>query len=424
MKSYPPDWRILRLVDIGEVITGTTPSTKKKEYYGGDYKLISPANLDNGKYVTTWHKSLSKAGFEKCRALPRNTILVGCIGNVGKIGMTADDMSATNQQINSLICKSRYDPHYIYYSLVYNRPLLESAAVKTTVSILNKSNFEEFKIVVPPLPEQRKIAAVLSLVQRAIKQHERLIQLTTELKKALLRKLFTEGTRGEPQKMTEIGPVPESWEVLKFSRGVEIKKGQVDPKQAPYNRMLHVGPENIERDTGRLISLKTNEELGIKSGNYYFTKKEVLYSKIRPYLNKVAIPDFEGTCSADMYPLKPKENLFIREFLAQFLLSEIFRQQAISHQDRTGIPKINRNQLGSTLIPKPSIREQKEIADLLGLLDEKLKVIEKKRQLLQSLFRTLLHQLMTTQIRVADLDTEELGIGLPDNLIAKMPSQE
>ena len=80
-------------------------------------------------------------------------------------------------------------------------------------------------IPVPPLPEQRKIAAVLGLVQRAIEQQERLIALTTELKKALLHKLFTEGLRGEPQKQTEIGPVPESWEVVKLADLFEIKHG-------------------------------------------------------------------------------------------------------------------------------------------------------------------------------------------------------
>ena len=79
---------------------------------------------------------------------------------------------------------------------------------------MRKRYLGRYHIPVPPLPEQRKIAAVLGLVQRAIEQQERLIALTTELKKALLHKLFTEGLPGEPQKQTEIGPVPESWEVV------------------------------------------------------------------------------------------------------------------------------------------------------------------------------------------------------------------
>ena len=121
---------------------------------------------------------------------------------------------------------------------------------------------------------------MLGLVQRAIEQQERLIALTTELKKALLHKLFTEGLRGEPQKQTEIGPVPESWEVVRLLDSVSVTNGQIDPAVAPFSEMPHVGPENIESGTGRLSNLRTNSELKIHSGNYHFTPDDVLYSKI------------------------------------------------------------------------------------------------------------------------------------------------
>jgi type I restriction enzyme S subunit len=252
------------------------------------------------------------------------------------------------------------------------------------------------------LREQKKIAHILSLVQRAIEAQERIIGATTELKKALMHKLFTEGLRGEPQKQTEIGPVPESWEVVAFAGSVSIKNGQVDPRQQPYIDMLHVGPENIESDTGRLIKLSTNGELKISSGNYHFTPEDVLYSKIRPYLNKVALPDFEGTCSADMYPLRSKAH-FIRQFLFYYLLSDEFKKAAMSFQDRTGIPKINRAQLGSIHLACPSKEEQSEITEALFSCDSRLDLAQRKQSQLQDLFRTLLHELMTGKIRVDGL---------------------
>lgn len=84
----------------------------------------------------------------------------------------------------------------------------------TTIPNLSQSKLCELPLAIPPLAEQRKIAAVLRLVQRAIEQQERLIALTTELKKTFLHKLFTEGLHGEPQKQTDIGPIPQSWEVV------------------------------------------------------------------------------------------------------------------------------------------------------------------------------------------------------------------
>lgn len=229
-----------------------------------------------------------------------------------------------------------------------------------------------------------------------------------------MQKLFTEGTRKEPQKRTEIGLIPESWDLVKLEKSIDIKKGQVDPKQQPYKTMLHVGSEHIKSNTGRFTKLKTNQELRISSGNYHFTKEDILYSKIRPYLNKVALPEFEGTCSADMYPIRPKKDYFARDFLFQFFLSNQFNLQAISFQDRTGIPKINRAQLGSIIAINPSLPEQKEIEEYLKLCDNRIDSAYKKKSILQDLFQTLLHQLMTAKIRVSELNLDSLNLDLEE----------
>jgi len=190
-------------------------------------------------------------------------------------------------------------------------------------------------------------------------------------------------------KETELGVIPKDWNIVKFVDGVNIKNGQVKPTEDPYSEMFHIGSENIAPHSGRFLDVKRNKDLQISSGNYYFTKDDILYSKIRPYFNKVALPAFEGTCSADMYPLRPKNDCFNKDFLFYFLLSNLFLPQAISFQDRTGIPKINREQLGRTLLLKPPLEEQKQIADVLSCLDVKIENLRRQNETLEAIAQTL-----------------------------------
>jgi type I restriction enzyme S subunit len=258
-----------------------------------------------------------------------------------------------------------------------------------------------------PIENQRIIADALERITKQIELEARSVQTTEELKRAAMRELFTRGLRGESQKDTEIGPVPESWDVVKFDDVLQIAQGQVDPKEEPYASMFHIGPENVAPGTGELLPCKTARELGLISGKYFFTPEDIVYSKIRPYLNKVVRPDFAGLCSADMYPLRAKAG-FSRGFAFHYLLSEFFLSQAVPQQIRTGIPKINREQLAATKFPVPSVEEQAEIVNILDAIDRKIDLHRKKRAVLEELFKALLQKLMIGEIRVADLDLSAL----------------
>jgi len=281
-----------------------------------------------------------------------------------------------------------------------------SGTVKRRRSI-RKQAFLDIKIPLPPLPEQRRIAHVLSTIQQAIAAQEQVIAAARELKRSLMQRLFTYGPGREPAptKDTEIGPVPEHWEVVNLGEAMEITSGQVDPREAPYRNMIHIGPEDVEEGTGRILSPRTAEELRLKSGKYLFTPEHVVYSKIRPYLRKVALPSFTGICSADMYPLRPMGALRDSRFLYYLLLSDQFTRQAISHQQRTGIPKINRAQLQSISIPLPQdVDEQARVAGILDAARRKIDAELDRLAALQALFQSMLQQLMTGQIRVKDID--------------------
>ena len=150
---------------------------------------------------------------------------------------------------------------------------------------------------------------------------------------------------------------------------IELASGQVDPRERPYATMPHVGGDNIESGTGRLSGIKTAAELNLKSGKYLFDDSYILYSKIRPALNKVATPTFDGICSADIYPLRPINGEIDKRFLVYTLRSKQFLAYTEKHSTRTNIPKINRPALLNFTVPLPPLPEQKRIADILDKAD-------------------------------------------------------
>lgn len=156
---------------------------------------------------------------------------------------------------------------------------------------------------------------------------------------------------------------------------VDIASGQVDPRVEPYASMPHVGSDNIRSGTGELFGIQRARDLALISGKYTFDASDVLYSKIRPALNKVALPAVAGVCSADIYPIRCRPNLD-RRFLAHLLRCSEFLEFARKHSARTNIPKMNRKALLEYQFEIPALAEQRRIADLLDKAD----AIRRKRK--------------------------------------------
>jgi type I restriction enzyme S subunit len=383
------EWKIKRISDFGQICTGTTPSTKIEEYYGGPFKFISPADLDNGKYVTTAHRYLSQKGLAVARVLPPNSILVGCIGNIGKIGLTQDEKSAFNQQINAIICNEDYSHDFIYYLICANRDILIKKAVQTTLPILNKGNFQEIEFLIPPLPEQCKIASILSTVQKAIENQQALIDRTTELKKAMMHKLFTEGTKGEKQKMTEVGLVPESWEVLKFEKIVDFKTGKLNSNAAVPSGQYPFF--TCSQETFWIDKYAFNTEAILLSGNNARAVYSVKYfnGKFNAYQRTYIITTKDK---------KQIEYVFLKHALAMKL--EWLKTVSIG----TSTKYLTLGILQNLQMALPDVKEQSIIGNSIDGIDHKFDFYKRKKKILEELFRTLLHQLMTAQIRVDNID--------------------
>ncbi|MFC2062540.1 restriction endonuclease subunit S [Chloroflexota bacterium] len=279
---------------------------------------------------------------------------------------------------------------------------------------LTKSILVKLLLPIPPLDEQQRIIKVLTTVQNAIALQERLIVLTSELKRALMHKLFSEGLRREKQKQTDIGLVPESWGIMELGKAVEyIDYGfsAPIPKILPKNGVKIVSTADINK-SGKLLygqirqidaPAKTVEQLSLKDGDVLFNwrnspeligKTTVFEEQDEPHIFASFI--LRVRCDEKQY-----HNYFLKYLLNHFREEGIFvrlSRRAVNQAN------YNRNELASLKIPVPKYNEQTEMAETIGVVESNLKIYENKRNLLQELFHTLLHQLMTAQIRVNDME--------------------
>ncbi len=241
-------------------------------------------------------------------------------------------------------------------------------------------------IPVPPLAEQRRIVAILDeafeSIATAKANTEKNLQNARVLFESHLESIFTE--RGEGWVEKRLGDVCAIFSTL------------VDPRKEDFIDLIHVGAGNIQSQTGVFVDLKTAREEGLISGKFLFDESMVLYSKIRPYLMKAARPDFNGLCSADMYPLSPLHNQITRDYLFHLLLSKPFTDYAIRGSARAGMPKVNREHLFEFRAWLPSVKKQMEQTAILDALhDENQRLAylyQKKLTALDDLKKSLLHQ--------------------------------
>ncbi|MCH7973856.1 MAG: restriction endonuclease subunit S [Bacteroidetes bacterium] len=157
--NLPPNWSWITVSDVGEVVTGTTPSKKNIEFYGNDYPLYKPTDLNAGINTLVSADNISKLGATKARLLPARSIMVTCIGaTIGKTGMNKTK-GATNQQINSIVPNEKYVSEFIYYFCIskFFQDQIKNHASSTTLPILNKTKFESLPFIEVPKAQQTQI---------------------------------------------------------------------------------------------------------------------------------------------------------------------------------------------------------------------------------------------------------------------------
>ncbi len=262
----------------------------------------------------------------------------------------------------------------------------------TTRGKLNQGMMKRVPLALPLLPEQRAIAHVLQTIQEAKSTRQREIALERERKAALMDYLFSHGMKEESRKQTEFGEIPESWEVVQLKEIATLRRENVKPED---NQNLNfVGLEHI--DSGESILKRAGDASAMRSAKNHFYPDDVLYGKLRAYLDKAVIAEIEGICSTDILVFTPNSKAAPR-FLVYLLHTEAFVNHAVATSTGISHPRTSWDSLGKFTFALPALSEQRAIANVFQAIDEKTTALEKEVEHLDELFHAMLDELMTGQ---------------------------
>ncbi|GER94524.1 restriction endonuclease subunit S [hot springs metagenome] len=433
----PQEWKVVKL---GEVV---------KNIVSGDWGNSEKSNVDFIKcYVlrgTDFKKCedkiindvpvrfVLKNSFEK-RKLKVGDILIELSGGgpgqpTGRIFFVTDDFIKKigeyvifSNFVKKLIAdKNVILPEYFYryWQFLYQkgRTLVYE---KRTTGIRNfKYNdfLKQENILIPKLQEQRKIAAILSTVQKAIETEGKLIERTKELKKAMMHKLFTEGIgwlsgAETSQKQTEIGPIPESWKVVKLgdyllpNNDFRFSIDKDNFETACFIPMSLIPEENLF-----ISKFEKRQVSGIRSGIVIY-ENDLLIAKITPCFENgkqgivKGLVNGWGYATTEVIPIRTNEQINLIYIAYYFKYPKIRNYLASKMEGSTGRQRLPKSQIENLKIPLPPLPDQQAIADILSTIDQKIEFHSTKKQKLEELFRTFLHELMTARVRVDEINLD------------------
>ncbi|EAI4946115.1 TPA: restriction endonuclease subunit S [Campylobacter jejuni] len=365
MTNLPQGWEVKKLGEIGEIVTGSTPSKSNLDFYGKDYPFFKPSDFEQGYFLENAGDNLSKLGFDKARQLPPKTILVVCIGSLGKVALTRV-IGSCNQQINAIIPHKNIIAEYIYYYCISSKfqSILFSKAPQTTLAIFNKTEFSKLEIIYPKdIKEQERIVGILdesfAKIDESIKILEQNLLNLDELMQSALQKAFN------PLKdnAKENYKLPQSWEWKSLEEISEnISAGGDKPKNCTESKTAKnqipvyangVNNNGLVGYTDKATIIKPSLTISARGTiGFVCIRKEPYFPIVR------------------LISLIPCENILCLHYL--YFCLNFF----IAKGEGSSIPQLTIPKFKSLQIPLPPLKEQEQIAEHLDFVFKKAKALK------------------------------------------------
>ena len=410
-RSLPKHWKKIQLKEIA--------SLRRENIQPEDdlcLNYVGLEHIDSGESQLKRWGNASEVKSTKNRFYP-DDVLYGKLRVYLDKAVVAEMEGICSTDILVVTANSKMTPRFLVY-LLHTHPLIRHAVATSTGVNHPRTSWNslgEFTFALPPLPEQRAIAHVLQTIQEAKFTRQREIALERERKAALMEYLFSHGTKGEPRKQTEIGEIPESWEVVKLEdvlsyigNGLTNKQNKVGDGY-PVTRIETISDDCINAERVGYVNNLPND----KVEKYRLCYGDILLSHINsePQLGRAVI--FEEEPNFLLHGMNLLRMQANTEIISPFFLNFIFgvyrnRGVFIALASRAvGQSSINQSRMKSLMIPLPSLSEQNIIANVFRAIDKKTAALEQEGQHLNELFRAMLDELMTGQRSAVPLiDTE------------------
>lgn len=364
--QVPENWCWTTVGTINQYTGSSIDPLKEPDSWFELYSVPSSANdypeIVQGSEIGSTKQEVQKDDVLLCKINPRiNRVWYVHQRTENKLLGSSEWIVVRNSKLNNLYLtwcfRSKYFREYM---------LSNVSGVGGSLMRAQPKYVQGYPIPIAPLGEQQRIVAsiesLFAKLDEAKEKAQSVLDSFETRKAAILHKAFTGELTAKWREEHGLGL--EDWNHKRFDEVAKIKSNLVDP--AEYQDFPHIAPDNIEKKTGVLLDYHTIAEDGVTSGKHRFYPGQILYSKIRPYLSKVVVVDFDGLCSADMYPIEAKQD---PKCLWYYMLSEEFLEQASSAGSRSVLPKINQKELSGLMVNLPSsIAEQEELVQILDNL--------------------------------------------------------
>ena len=385
----PQEWEVKHLAQLGKIFSGGTPSTDNQEYWGGDIMWCTPTDITNliSKYIEKTKDKITTKGLRNSSAtlLPVNSIIVCTRATIGNAAITCAEI-ATNQGFKNIVPK-KCNSEWLYYAVISNRLRLQRFGCGSTFAEVSKKDFERFKLAVPPMEEQRKIAEILGMWDEAIEKQSRLIEKLELRKRGLMQRLLIGRTRlpgfTTPWQKVKLGEI--------FKERNETKCDHLTLLSITADRGVILQSESDKKDT-------SNED---KSKYKRICPNDIGYNTMRMWQGRSALSAMEGIVSPAYTIVTPKvevDPLFISELIKQPRVVYDFWTHSQGLVGDTLNCKFH--DFSQVKVAIPSLPEQKAIAEVLTTADYEIATHRKKLDALRLQKRGLMQQLLTGKTRV------------------------